>query len=140
MAGQGKINEGRGKKIEKLTLQFIPFSEIENLSSGNRIKRLLRIVLTNKIVLLQGRLRPEEEVRLIEDTMAMIDHVPGFKGIELAVLSSKNKNVAFFDVLRSRIAKLLIGDREAITIIGPASLVREIKRDPSKIELLLGKK
>lgn len=126
--------------LTKLTLQFIPFSEVEHLSSGERVRKLLRIVLAGKIVLLQGKLRSEEEVRLIEDTMAMIGHVKGFRGVELAVLSSKNQSLPFFDVVKSRIAKLLVGERDAITVIGPATIVREIKRDPSKIELLLGKK
>jgi len=31
------------------------------------------------------------------------------------------------------------GDLGAITIIGPASIVKEIKRDPKKIELMLNK-
>jgi hypothetical protein len=33
-------------------------------------------------------------------------------------------------------AKLLLGNREGVTIIGPASIVKEIKRDPNKVELL----
>lgn len=126
--------------LTRLTLQFVPFSEVEHLTSGERVRKLLKIVLAGKIVLLQGKLRSEEEVRLIEDTMAMIDHVKGFKGVELAVLSSKNQNLPFFDVVKSKIANLLVGERDAITVIGPATIVREIKRDPSKIELLLGKK
>lgn len=126
--------------LTRLTLQFVPFSEVEHLTSGERVRKLLKIVLAGKIVLLQGKLRSEEEVRLIEDTMAMIDHIKGFKGVELAVLSSKNQNLPFFDVVKSKIANLLVGERDAITVIGPATIVREIKRDPSKIELLLGKK
>ncbi len=126
--------------LTKLTLQFIPFSEVEHLSSGERVRKLLRIVLEGKIVLLQGKLHSEEEVRLIEDTMAMIGHVKGFRGVELAVLSSKNQSLPFFDSVKSKIANLLVGERDAITVIGPATIVREIKRDPSKIELLLGKK
>ena len=30
---------------------------------------------------------------------------------------------------------MLLGDREGITIIGPASVVKEIRRDPNKIQL-----
>jgi len=126
--------------LKKLTLQFIPFSEIESLGSNERIKKLLKIVLDNKIILLQGRLKPEEEARLIEDTMAMIDHIRNFKGVELAVLSSKNENTPFLSLLRTQIAKFLVGERDVLTIIGPASLVREIKKDPMKIELLLKEK
>lgn len=125
------------KRINKLTLQFLPYSEIENLDSSERIKKLLNIILTNKIILLQGKLKPEEEVRLIEDTMALIGHIKKFKGIELAVLSPKDKNVPLLRSIRSRIAKALIGDREAVTVIGPASIIKEIKKDPSKMQLLL---
>ena len=83
---------------------------------------------------------PEEEARLIEDTMVLIDHLKDFRGIELAVLSSKQDNSPFFNVIRDKIAKVLIGERDAITIIGPASIVHEIKKDPTKIEMMLKKK
>ena len=122
--------------MKKLTIHFMPYDEIESLDSSDRIKKLLRIILTDKIILLQGRLNPEEEVRLIEDTMAMIGHIKGFKGVELAVLNPKKNNNAL-DSFKREIAKALVGDRNAITIIGPASMVKEIKRDPSKIELML---
>ncbi len=128
------------KEIDKLTFQFIPYHDIKNMASGERIKKLLKIVLEGKIILLQGRLASEEEARLIEDTMIMIDHVQGFKGIELAVLSSKQDNAPFFNVMKDKIARLLVGERDAITVIGPASIVHEIKKDPTKIEMMLKKK
>lgn len=122
-----------------LTIQFVPFSEIESLSSIERIKKLLKLVIANKIVLLQGRLKPQEEARLIEDTMVLIDTVKGFKGVELAVLSQKAEQTPFFSKFRRGIAKMLVGEQDAVTIIGPATIVREIRKDPSKIELFLGK-
>ena len=78
-----------GKKETKhsgLTLHFMPFSEISNLSSIERIKKLLKIILDNKVVVLQGRLKPDEETRLIEDTMIMIGNIKGFKGVEIFLL------------------------------------------------------
>jgi len=36
-----------------LTLQYIPFNEIENLSSERRIAKLMAIVKKNKIILMQ---------------------------------------------------------------------------------------
>ena len=125
--------------MAKLTIQFIPYNEIDSMKSGERIKKLLRIVLENKIIVLQGKLKPEEEARLIEDTMAMIGHLKGFKGVELAVLSPKSKNSMLSDV-KSGVSKFLVGDRESITLIGPATMIREIKKDPSKIELMLKNK
>jgi hypothetical protein len=123
-----------------LTIQFVPYSDIDSLSSTERIKKLLKIILQNKIILLQGKLKSEEEARLIEDTMVMVGSIKGFKGIELAVLSpNKNDKTPIAVKMKRQIAKLLIGDQDAITIIGPASIVREIKKDPSKIQLLLNK-
>ena len=123
----------------KLTIQFIPYSEIEGLRSGERIKKLLKLVLGDKIVVLQGKLKPEEEARLIEDTMAMIGHIKGFKGVELAVLNPTSSTTVMGDMRRG-IAKFLVGDRESLTIIGPASSIREMRRDPSKLELMFKKK
>ena len=123
-------------KMKGLTIDFMPYSEIRDLSSSERIKKVLDIVLLNKIIVLQGRLKAEEETRLIEDTMAMIGHVRDFKGIELAVINSAD-NTGFFSKIGQGIAKMLVGDTASMTIIGPASIVKDIKKDPKKIELLL---
>ena len=122
-----------------LTLQFITYAEIENLSSTERIKKLLKSILQNKIVLLQGKLKVEEEARLIEDTMVLVGNIKGFKGIELEVISPKTEGMPITARMKRQIAKMLIGDQDAVTIIGPASIVREIKKDPSKIQLFLNK-
>ncbi len=121
--------------LSSLTLQFIPYSEIERLGTVERIKKLLKVVLQNKIVLLQGKLKPEEEARLIEDTMALVGSIKGFKGIELAVLSPNVDEMPIAARMRRRVARILIGEQDAVTIIGPASIVREIRKDPSKIQL-----
>ena len=126
-------------KIKGFTIQFLPYSEIRDLNSDDRIRKILGIVLGNSILILQGRLRTEEEARLIGDTMAMIDHVRTFKGIELAVISGNDKS-GFFGKMKSGIANALSGgDLGAVTIIGPATIVKEIKKNPKKIELLLEK-
>ena len=136
MAKTGDKNLGKRKGF---SIQFLPYSEIRDLSSNERIRKILGIVLGNNILLLQGRLKSEEEARLIGDTMAMIDHVKDFKGIELAVIG-ENGETGILDRLRSQLIKALSkGDLGAVTIIGPATIVKEIKRNPKKIELLLSK-
>ena len=70
------------RKIKGFSLHIMPFAEIRELSITERVKKILNLVLGNKVVILQGRLRAEEEIRLIEDTMAMVDYVKNFKGIE----------------------------------------------------------
>lgn len=125
------------KKIKGLSLQVIPFADLHVMSISERVKKILSIVLGNRIVIIHGRLRAEEEARLIEDTMAMVDHVKGFKGIELAVIEPNMEKESIIMRMKHGIAKSLVGDSSALTVIGPASIVKEIKRDPSKIELLL---
>ena len=126
-------------KLKGFAIQFLPYSEIKDLNSDERIKKILGIVLGNNILILQGKLRSEEETRLIGDTMAMIGHVKGFKGIELAVISG-NGEQTFMDKFRKNLVRMIVkGDLGAITIIGPATIVKEIKRNPKKIELLLSK-
>ena len=125
------------KTFSSLTLQFVPYSEVERLDTVGRIKKLLKIVLQNKIVILQGKLKVEEEAMLIEDTMALVGSIKGFKGIELAVLSPKLEDMPIVMRMRRQFARALIGEQDAITIIGPASIIREIKKDPSRIQVLL---
>lgn len=131
-----------GKKLGKIrgfSIQFLPYSEIRDLNSDERVRKILGIVLGNNILFLQGKLKSEEEARLIGDTMAMIDHIKGFKGIELAVISGNEEN-GIIDKVRNGIVNFLSGgDLGAVTIIGPATIVKEIKRNPKKIELFLNK-
>ena len=134
-----KKGEKKLGKIKGFSIQFLPYSEIRDLDSDERIRKILGVVLGNNILLIQGRLRAEEETRLIGDTMAMIGHVKNFKGIELAVIGG-NGSGGIMDKMRNELVKVLSkGDLGAVTIIGPATIVKDIKRNPKKIELLLNK-
>ena len=74
---------------------------------------------------------------LIGDTMVMIDHIKEFKGIELAVVGGNGEG-SFYEKMKKGMANMLSGgDMSLITIIGPATIVKEIKRNPRKIELFL---
>lgn len=117
-----------------VTLQFMPYTEIAGLSSVGRIRKLLNIAKQNKIVLLQGRLKKDEETELIKATMEEINKE--FKGIELAVINPKQEDVGGFEKFKSDFVEMLLGDRSGMTIIGPANVVKSIKKDPDKIELL----
>ena len=116
-----------------VTLQFVPYHEIEELGSARRVKKLIDIVKDNKIVVLQGRLKKEEEADLIAITMEEIGDK--FKGIELAVINPGDKDATGLKKARDNFFGYLLGDRQGITIIGPATIVKEIKKDPNKIEL-----
>ena len=119
-----------------LTLQYIPFHEVELLSPDKRIMKLLNVVKKNKVVLMQGRLDPKEEAKLIEKTMEEVSKE--FKGIELCTVypSKARKKKDLANQIKQYLAKMLVGDREGFTIIGPATVIKEIKKNPDKIELL----
>lgn len=117
-----------------LTLQYIPHSEINSLTSTGKIKKLLSIVKSEKIILMEGNLTPEEETNLIEKTMEIISKT--FKGIEICTVNSQIKNIGFATKIKQSVVKWLVGHPGGLTIIGPATIVKEIKRDPTKIELL----
>ena len=125
------------KKAKDLTIHFMPYSEIAHEDAIGRIKKIMGIVLKGKIIILQGKLRPDEEARLIENSMTLIGNIEGFQGIEIAGLSGDNEHRGLFEKVRHNIAKILVGEQDAITIIGPASVVKEMTKDPKKIELML---
>ena len=118
-----------------LTLQFVPYHEVESMTEDAKIKKVLDIVKEEKIVLMQGRLTPEEESMLIQKTMESVDK--RFRGIELCtVFPEYRKKQKSQNSFKMMISKLFLGNRDGVTIIGPASIVKEIKRDPNKVELL----
>ncbi|MAG52412.1 MAG: hypothetical protein CMH62_00445 [Nanoarchaeota archaeon] len=115
-----------------LTLQYVPMDEIIQLDSDRKVTKLLKIIKQDKIVMLEGRLSNKEEGMLIERTMEEIDKK--FKGIEIASLEP-NVRKDIGSALRDGIFKLFFGDRRGITIMGPANIIKEIKRDPNKLQL-----
>jgi len=119
-----------------LSLEFIPYAEIEKLTSVGRIRKLLKLAKEKKIVLLQGRLKKDEETELIKTTMEEVNK--DFKGIELAVVYPEKKDSDFLNKIKNTFFNVLLGDRLGFTVIGPASIVKEIKRDPNKIQLFTG--
>jgi len=135
-----KVRKKQTKKKDDLTIHFMPYSEIAHEDILGRIKKIMGIILQNKIIILQGRLKPEEETRLIENSMTLIGNIPGFAGIEIAAISGENEHKTVFNRLRHNIARILVGEKDAITIIGPATVVKEITRNPKKIELMLQKR
>ena len=136
--GKKKSMKKVGKK--DVTIHFMPYSEIAHEDSLGRIKKLMGLVLEGKIIILQGRLKADEEVRLIENSMTLIGNIKDFQGIEVAAISSNSEHQGLFDKVRHNIARILVGEQDAITIIGPASVVKDIKRNPKKIELMLQRK
>ncbi len=117
-----------------LTLQFIPYNQIVKLDSNRKISKILKLVKEDNIVLLEGRMSKQEETELIKKTM---EEIKGkFKGIEISTIYEEDENKAFYTKIKKLFYKLILGNRRGFTIIGPASIIKEIKKDPNKIQLL----
>ena len=93
MAGKKKSVKKVTKKSEKATkdlmIHFMPYSEIAKEDIIGKIKKIMGLVLAHKIIILQGKLSPDEEARLIENSMVLIGNIRGFQGIEIAAISGK---------------------------------------------------
>ena len=90
-----------------LTIQFVPYSDIEDLSSKRRINKLITIVKKNSVVLMQGKLKAEEEAALIQKTMEDISK--SFKGIELCTIENeKSKNEKWTKIMKNMVMKYYI--------------------------------
>jgi hypothetical protein len=121
-----------------VTFQFVPFNKIGPLTPARRVNKLLNIVKENKIVIMEGRLKKEEEADLIQITMEEIS--PKFKGIELSVIYPEKNGKDVIQKIKSGVTNLLLGDRQGLTIIGPANVVKKIEQNPDKIELFTNDK
>jgi len=137
VAKKKSVKKKVSKKSKDLMIHIMPYSAIANEDAIGRIKKIMGLVLAQKIIILQGRLHPDEEARLIENSMTLIGNIKDFQGIEIAAISGENENRGLFNKVRHNIAKILVGEQDAITIIGPASVVKDITRDPKKLELML---
>jgi len=135
-----KKKQNKRNKKNELTIHFMPYSEISKDDSLTRIKKIMGLILDNKIIILQGKLKPDEESKLIETTMTLIGNIKGFQGVEISTISGDSDHRSLFDKVRYNIARILVGEQDAITLIGPASAVKEIKKDPKKMELMLERK
>lgn len=120
-----------------IRIQFIPYLQIASMSSYKRVKFLLDSVAEDKIIILQGKLDAEEAKDLIEETMKKIGKNRKFKGIEIETLSPKLTDLNFFMKFRKTMADFLVGEREVLTLIGPATIIKEIKKDIKRLELFL---
>ncbi len=114
-------------------LQILSYKLLENLPSSKKIDKILSIVKKGDVVMIEGKITLKEETELISKALKNISST--FSGIEVAYLDSTISN-SQFSKLKEKIIKLLAKDRIGITVVGPSKLIKEIKMDPQKLEVL----
>ncbi len=115
-----------------LTIQYLPYTQIESLNSQQRIQLILSLLKADKMVVIDGRLSSMDESLLIRETMSVINET--FNGVEIGVLRD-HKEQNWISKIKYGLVKALVGDRTGITIVGPAKIISELRQHPEHIEL-----
>lgn len=107
-----------------IKIKFIPYELIRG-----DYKKIMRALQRNALVLIDAKLNPQEEADLIKDTMERFSD--RFHGIELSSIEApETTNMEKF---KNAIAEKLTGKRRGFTIIGPAGIVRKIRKNPQEL-------
>ncbi len=112
-------------------IELIASKSLAGKSSAEKVSLVLGAVKKDKIVVLETPLSRQEEKMLIEKTMQQVSDK--FAGIEISTFGEAA------DDLKAALIRLLGGKTYGFTVIGPSHLVKQIKRDPDKLNLFAGK-
>jgi len=115
-------------------VQVLSYELTRALSSESKLKKILEIVKTGDIVMLEGKLTSEEETTLISRALKNVSGK--FSGIEIAFLGTHTSKT-IIDKIKEKLLNFIAQGRFGITVIGPSKKIKEIKMDPQKLEILL---
>jgi len=122
--------------MKNLKIKFLPYERFKK----NSLKAVLRDLRENTIIIIDAKLNSDEEFFIIRETMKKVSN--SFSGIELSSLELRtdSKQNAFEKVLNGMkrgIVERMTGKKRGMTIIGPASIVHRIKKNPEDILLYM---
>ncbi|MHC1635067.1 MAG: OapB/ArvB family protein [Candidatus Methanospirareceae archaeon] len=103
-------------------MDIISEEKIAEMGEEEKIRFVLDSVKAGDIVVLEGGLTPEEQMKLIEMTMKEVDE--DFTGIEISGYPCKR---SFFGIRK----------KPRLTIIGPAKVMKTIKKDKDLIKAII---
>ena len=113
--------------VDDIQVNMISASKLQSMSTTDKIGLILDDVVKGRIVILEKGLDPREEAKLIEHTMLRIrDNV--FQGIEMQSYAKEQKP-SLWNILR--------GEKNRVTIIGPANRLKTIKKEKDIISTLI---
>jgi len=114
------------KKMDNgISFNLVSKNKLDAFSSDEKLKFIIKEVKKGKILVLESGLTPLEQTGLIEKTMKEIEQ-DTFIGVEMEGYSQENP---------SFIRKILgIANRPRMTLVGPADLLKMIKKDNDMIQ------
>jgi hypothetical protein len=114
-------------------VQVLSYELLKNLDESKKIKKILEVVKKGDIVMLEGKLDPLVETELVSKALSSVSGK--FSGIEVAFLNSPKSN-SIVDKFKNSVLNFIAKDRMGITVVGPSKIIKEIKMDPNKLEIL----
>jgi hypothetical protein len=116
------------KKDKGILFNLVSRQKLEEFSSSEKLKFILKEVQKGKILVLEHGLTPMEQANLIERTMKEIKE-DTFIGIEMEGYAEDRST--FFQRIFGIIKK------PRMTVIGPADLLRTVHKDTDMIETMI---
>jgi len=113
------------KKDHGISFNLVSKNKLEMLTSEEKLKFILKEVKNGKILVLEHGLTPIEQANLIEQTMREIEQ-DTFIGVEMEGYGEEKPS--FFQKL------LGIPRKPRMTLIGPANLLKMVKKDNNMIQ------
>jgi hypothetical protein len=112
-------------QTQSLKMDFLSSTALKDRSSMEKIAMIVEKVKNGDLLVLEGGLTPSEEAELIETTMREID-VENFVGIDIYTLEKDESH--FFGLSKRKIV--------GITIIGPANIMKSVKRKSNFLSMI----
>ena len=107
---------------------------INSFSQKKRIDFLFNLIKDGNVVIINGRLNPSDELEITNKSLERIDK--NFSGIEIAsLITDRKKEEKLLDRIKTKITNFLIKDKLGLTLIGPSKKIKEIKQNPSILEI-----
>jgi len=113
-----------------LKIKLMPYEKLGKTG----FKDIMKDLQQRTLILIDAKLSPDEEASLIEETMKRVNSK--FSGIELGSLDFSEQEDGF-QRIKNAIIERIIGKKRGMTIIGPAKIVRKIKKNPEEILLYM---
>ncbi|MDR2873669.1 MAG: DUF2073 domain-containing protein [Methanobrevibacter sp.] len=111
--------------MEELKMDFISSEALENATSMEKIYMIVERTKKGNIVVIEGGLTPAERAELIETTMREID-VDNFVGVDVHTLEKDTSS--FFGLSKKKAV--------VITIIGPANVMKTVKKQSNFLSMV----
>ncbi|MFH1125705.1 MAG: DUF2073 domain-containing protein [Candidatus Altiarchaeota archaeon] len=116
-----------------IEIEFITSDVLEGKTAEEKMSFLLEKIKEDKIIVIEESLSSREEALLIEATMKQISKK--FPGIEVSTLRERSA-----EGFKEKLIKILGGRTGGLTVIGPSTLVKKIKKEPQRISVVAGER